>query len=200
MGQLAKTNKFLKTEEKIHICLKMAHGENKKKEAESDYEEMEVIIKKTGFAAFHMDECDKDDHVIDSDESPIIAKAPKQTVKKGKKKQEEGEENVAEATNEGGKRDRKKKKKGKKAEEDDLEKALADLNIETKLDNEAGQKKKAKKERKKFKQQKEPKDSLKEDLPAPNEAPAEIDEKKQVANKRKKEAKDNGKKGKKPAK
>ena len=72
-----------------------------KKEAESDDEEMEVIIKKTGFAAFQMDECDKYDHVIDSDESPIIAKAPKQTVKKGKKKQEEGEENVAEATNEG---------------------------------------------------------------------------------------------------
>ena len=47
-------------------------------------------------------------------------------------------------------------------------KALADLNIETKVDDDAAAKKKAKKERKKLKQQEDP--SSKEDTPAPNGA------------------------------
>ena len=70
---------------------------------------------------------------------------------------------------------------------------MADLNIETKVDDEAAQKKKAKKERKKLKQQEEPKDSSKEDTPAPNEVPAENDEETQVTKKGKKAAKDDGK-------
>ena len=58
-------------------------------------------VKKSGFAAFQMDDSDEDDHAVDSDEAPIITKAPepKQKAKKGKKKEEE-EENVA-ATSEG---------------------------------------------------------------------------------------------------
>ena len=60
------------------------------------------IVKKSGFAAFQMDDSDEDDHAVDSDEAPIITKAPepKQKAKKGKKKQED-EENVTETPNEG---------------------------------------------------------------------------------------------------
>merc|ERR1712122_445176 len=92
-------------------------------DSEDEPEENEKVkvapVKKSGFAAFQMDDSEED-HVVDSDEAPVIIKAPEPEPSKDKKK-------------------KKKKKKGgneaKEEEEDELEKALAELNIEKKEDD-----------------------------------------------------------------
>ena len=144
--------------------------EKKKKKAESESEDDEpeptapTQVKKSGFAAFMMDDSDED-HAVDSDEAPVIIKAAPEPKKKNKKKTktEEPKDEFGDDDDEKeNKKKKKKKKKGGKAdadeEEDELEKALAELNIEKKEDEgakSAAQKKKEKKERQKQKQKEE---------------------------------------------
>jgi len=185
----------------------------KDSDSESDDEEMEKsvpVAKKTGFAAFLMDDnSDEDEDLVDSDEAPVIIKAPSpEPKKKGKKdkkskKTEEVTENAENDEPSNNKKDKKKKKGKKKGgddEDDDLEKALAELNIETKADNEesksAAQKKKEKKERQRLKQLEEAKDGdkKKEDTPEPQPAKEEAENEEIVGKKGSKEDKKGGKK------
>lgn len=107
------------------------------------------------------DDSEEEDHMVDSDdEAPVIIKAPEpEKKKKAKTKKANMDDDLEAPTATEDKKDKKKKKKKGKADEDkedDLEKALAELNIETKNEEDeaaktAAQKKKEKKERKKQK-------------------------------------------------
>ena len=71
-------------------------------DSDDETEEIEAkpIVKKSGFAAFQMDDSDENlsDHAGDSDEAPVITKAPepKKKNKKGKKNDEKNDENDGE--------------------------------------------------------------------------------------------------------
>merc|ERR1712008_333479 len=145
-------------------------------DSDDETEEIEAkpIVKKSGFAAFQMDDSE-DNQATDSDEeAPVITKAPEpeKKNKKGNKKEEkksgfaafqmdDSEEDLSDHASDSDEapvitkapEPKKKKKKNNKKddEEDDLDKALADLKIEVNVDDDAAAKKKAKKERKKVK-------------------------------------------------